>query len=217
MLAGTVADVVDDLRAWLGLETESPAEIGVPVFQTPQEAMDWIKSQWLAQYAYLEDVDMRITQELVRALQDMRNRYPNFALKAIGTSNTVPTNAFAMLRKGENLLLNPKWAKDYGALEAALKETVQAGWAPPGCGSVKAMVDHELLHNAHIQLGLDANAELHDLYSAALAANAMPSAYAALSYDEFLAECWRSYVNAQNPGSTAVRVGEILAGLLLGG
>jgi SPP1 gp7 family putative phage head morphogenesis protein len=166
--------------------------------------------------------------QLRSIVQTLRPRYPSLPdadLEAIAKryvrKKKVPPGTFAHSWAQKDVAgigVNEAWAKDPVRFNAALERTVQNGFHPPGTGTVKAVVDHELGHQLDDLLQITRSGRhpiLDPLYDAfmregrALAPGTL-SVYGMTNRAEFLAEAWAEYRNSPNPRPIAKAVGELI-------
>ncbi len=103
--------------------------------------------------------------------------------------------------------------KGVDALKEGLKSSVLSGYHPPGCDTVKSIVDHEIGHQLDDLLGLYKDAEVVALFNQLRqqsAVNSEVSGYANKNIREFIAECWSEFRNSESPRSIATQIGRIL-------
>lgn len=108
--------------------------------------------------------------------------------------------------------VNQKWGKDVAAFENALKENVLANFHPPGCDSIRSVVDHEFGHQLDDLLGLHIDDAVRMAYNDArsLGIENEVSGYAKANIKEFIAECWAESLNNPAPRSFAQRIAGIV-------
>jgi hypothetical protein len=90
-----------------------------------------------------------------------------------------------------------------------LEREVADKWRPAGCGSVKAIVDHEMGHEIHKLLDAHNDNEILSLYNDLKSSGKikeMLSEYAGKNPREFIAEAWSEYQNNPKPRETSVKV-----------
>jgi hypothetical protein len=94
-------------------------------------------------------------------------------------------------------------------LAEKLEREVISKWRPEGCGSVKAIVDHEMGHEIHKLLDAHDDTEILSLYNSLKNSGEIKeklSQYAERNPREFIAEAWSEYQNNPNPRETSVKV-----------
>ena len=108
--------------------------------------------------------------------------------------------------------INRKWGADLAAFERALAKNVKSGYHPPGCDTIRSVVDHELGHQLDTLLQLSKDAQVIALHAEAKAAGikATVSGYAAKNLAEFIAECWAEALNNASPRDYARRLAAII-------
>jgi hypothetical protein len=90
-----------------------------------------------------------------------------------------------------------------------LEREVASKWRPEGCGSTKAIVDHEMGHEIHKLLDAHNDTEILSLYNSLKDSGEIEdklSRYAGKNPREFIAEAWSEYQNNPNPRETSVKI-----------
>lgn len=113
------------------------------------------------------------------------------------------------------IAISEKYAASKAGIEQlykGLSGSLQAGFHPPGCDTIKSIVDHELGHQLDTLLGLDKDAEVVSLYRqlGSTVKNEV-SGYAAKNIKEFIAEAWAEFRNTQQPRAISQRIGGIIS------
>lgn len=111
------------------------------------------------------------------------------------------------------ICFNTSWKGE--KINNSLSNDVKAKWHPPGCGTLKAVFDHELGHEIDRLLGLNSNAEFQKLYTQEHCQGKahiieILSEYGNKNAKEFIAEAWSEYLNNEKPRPVAVAVGTII-------
>lgn len=108
--------------------------------------------------------------------------------------------------------VNQKHGANAAKMVASLKRNVESKFHPPGCDTIRSVVDHELGHQLDDLLGLHIDAEVVSAYKEAKGKGIenVVSKYAGHSIKEFIAECWAEYCNAVSPREFAQKIGGIL-------
>lgn len=153
----------------------------------------------------------------------------------------IPTKAWATawntahMRSSEwrGVAVNASITKDQDALKKMLQRSVQMRYHPPGCDTIKSIMDHELGHQMDYLLGLRNDPKIAELRTKAYGAtnpasgqpapvhNGVPvhrdatenmtgavSKYAHTNVAEFIAEAWAEYRNSPEPRYIAQQVGD---------
>lgn len=112
----------------------------------------------------------------------------------------------------KGIAINRTWGKDPGYLKAAAQYNVDIKHHPEGCGTIRALVDHELGHQLDDLLGLHADPDVIKLFeqSRQQGMEQRVSSYAGKNIFEFIAEAWAEYRNNPTPRSTARTLGRIV-------
>lgn len=110
------------------------------------------------------------------------------------------------------IAVNKKWGGAVAEFKASLKRNVETNWHPPGCDTVRSVVDHELGHQLDDLLRLSVDAEVLAVYNEAKGKGIARevSGYAAKNIAEFIAEAWAESLNAASPRTVAVRIADIV-------
>lgn len=111
------------------------------------------------------------------------------------------------------ICFNTSWAGE--KIDTSLTNDVKSKWHPPGCGTLKAVFDHELGHEIDRLLGLRSNADFVKLYREETAKGLTHigdclSRYAQKNEAEFIAEAWSEYLNNETPRPIAAAVGTLI-------
>jgi len=108
--------------------------------------------------------------------------------------------------------VNKKWGADVAGWQASLLRNVETKYHPPGCDTIRSVVDHELGHQIDTLLGLSQDQEVRKAFSECLALGAKDqvSEYAAKNIAEFIAECWAESLNNPAPRPFAKRIAAII-------
>jgi len=94
----------------------------------------------------------------------------------------------------------------------SLKRDVQTGFHPIGCGTQKAVIDHEMGHVLDQWYSLSGNTKIKKIW-ANLSKTEIDkglSRYANTKIEEFIAEAWSEYKNSPNPRPISVEVGQAI-------
>lgn len=105
--------------------------------------------------------------------------------------------------------MNANFFKNMNQAVSSLKRDVQSGFHPPGCDTVKSVIDHELGHQLDKLLKLSSNFKVQELIKNCDVAVDV-SGYAKKNTAEFIAECWSEYLNNPNPRKVAAELGKII-------
>lgn len=114
-------------------------------------------------------------------------------------------------RRASGVAINSKWGNNPDRLKAALKQDVETNWHPPGCDTIRSIVDHELGHQLDTLLGAMHDPEIKALWSNgkdAVIDNV--SRYAATNIREMIAEGWAEYLNSTSPRPWALKIGQAI-------
>lgn len=96
-----------------------------------------------------------------------------------------------------------------------LQRDVKSKWHPPGTGTVKAVIDHELGHEIDRLVGLRTHSDFLKLFNEEKAKGKQHiidnlSQYGDKNAAEFIAEAWSEYLNNEKPRPIAVAVGRLV-------
>jgi hypothetical protein len=111
------------------------------------------------------------------------------------------------------IAVNGKWGKDVDALKKSLSDSVKSNYHPPGCDSIKSIVDHELGHQLDALCNLAEDPEINTIYTDLVSRNGVNDAvsrYAAKNIKEFIAESWTELRNNAAPRDVARAIGRII-------
>ncbi len=108
--------------------------------------------------------------------------------------------------------VNSKWGGAPERFREALARDVASQWHPPGCDTIRSVVDHELAHQLDDLLGLHIDGDIQHAYKEArlLGIKEKVSGYAEKNIKEFIAECWAESCNSEQPREFARRIAEIV-------
>lgn len=114
------------------------------------------------------------------------------------------------------ICFNTTWAGS--KIDTSLQRDVATKWHPPGCGTLKAVFDHELGHEIDRLLGLRSHADFVKIYKQETAKGKQHvvdslSTYGHKNEAEFIAEAWSEYLNNETPRPIAVAVGTLIKNL----
>ena len=126
-----------------------------------------------------------------------------------------PGNAWAQswMQDGvRGVAVNKKWGGTPEALKYSLGKSVVSQFHPPGCDSIKSIIDHELGHQLDGLLALEKDPEVVALFREALDKGIKQevSTYAGHNIKEFIAEAWSEYQNNSAPRLYARRIAGII-------
>ncbi len=110
------------------------------------------------------------------------------------------------------ITVNKVWGKDPAVFKEQLEHDVAARFHPPGCNSIRSVVDHELAHQLDDLLKLDKDPEVQTLFKQARQSGMEKevSRYANTNIKEFIAECWGEFLNNPSPRTYARRIAAIV-------
>ena len=140
--------------------------------------------------------------------QQMAKQYADDFISNSKLDDTEGTYAWSLrtgspsLDKYDGVAVNNDYAKDYTKFKSEKQADEIARWAPVGCGSPKAVADHELGHEIDNLLGASKDSEINDLYSSMMKENkaeTVLSGYSKTNVKEFIAEAYSEYRNNPSP------------------
>lgn len=140
--------------------------------------------------------------------QQMAKQYADDFIRNSKLDNTERTYAWSLrtgsplLDKYDGVAVNNVYAKDYTSFKSKKQANETAKWSPIGCGSPKAVADHELGHEIDNLLGASNDSIINDLYSNMMKDNKAEdvlSGYSRKNVKEFIAEAYSEYRNNPNP------------------
>ncbi len=111
------------------------------------------------------------------------------------------------------ICFNTSWAGE--KIEKSLQSDCKSKWHPPGCGTVKAVIDHELGHEIDRLVGLRSHKDFLSVYNEQVAKGKNDitenlSKYGTTNAAEFIAEAWSEYINNEKPRPIAAAVGMLI-------
>lgn len=111
------------------------------------------------------------------------------------------------------ICFNTTWAGE--KIDVSLANDVKSKWHPPGCGTLKAVFDHELGHEIDRLIGLRSHADFLKMYREETAKGKEHigdslSRYGQKNEAEFIAEAWSEYLNNETPRPIAAAVGTLI-------
>lgn len=117
--------------------------------------------------------------------------------------------------QAQGVSINGEWGKDPVKLKAKMAEFEASGWFPPGCGTIRAALDHEIGHQLDDLLELRLDNEVVFAYKEARKKGmaAEVSRYAEHNgspINEFIAECWSESCNNPTPRDAARAIAAIV-------
>lgn len=148
---------------------------------------------------------------IMKTAKKNANRYAE--IKSTWYAYSAPSDKFGL----NGVAFNATWRGDKVAKQ--LDSDLKQKFHPDGCGTVKAIFDHELGHKIDETIGLSKNPEFMVIYKDAVKngndfiKNNL-SGYANTNSAEFMAECWSEYLNNPKPREIARRVGELIEKLI---
>lgn len=156
----------------------------------------------------------RMVDELIGkgVVPSTAERWADLRLKKPKISGNVWAHSWDQ-RDVSGVAINEKWGKDIIAFRASLDEGVRTGFHPPGCNTIKSIVDHELGHQLDSLLAISADAELKMIYNELISRNGVKDAvstYATKNIKEFIAEAWAESCNNPQPRDAARSVAAII-------
>jgi hypothetical protein len=112
--------------------------------------------------------------------------------------------------------INEKWAKDPAAFQKSLDYSLQKGFHPVGCNTIKSVIDHEMGHEIDKLLNrLSYSKEFDKIVQKVdivgeLSAYPCTYANADIRRREIFAEAWSEYLNNESPRPLAKQIGELI-------
>ena len=157
--------------------------------------------------------------------EEYKSKYPNmsedslrkwaasWARKVAGCKNCYAYSHGAAKDLGlSGIAFNTSWAGE--KIDNALANDVRGKWHPIGCGTLKAVFDHELGHEIDRLLGLRSHSEFLKIYQEHAKGKDYVtenlSAYGYQNHAEFIAEAWSEYLNNETPRPIAAAVGMLI-------
>ncbi len=140
-------------------------------------------------------------------LQDHAER----RVKQIKMSGTTWAHSWGQ-EEVSGIAVNKKWGADVEAFKKSIEVSVNSGFHPPGCDTIRSVVDHELGHQLDDLLGLHIDAAATAIYNEAKAKGIGKevSRYAEKNIKEFISECWSESINNPEPREYARRIAELV-------
>lgn len=117
------------------------------------------------------------------------------------------------------ICFNTSWAGE--KIDKSLQDDCKSKYHPPGCGTVKAVIDHELGHEIDRLTGLRSHSDFLKVYNEHIVKgrdNIIEnlSEYATKNVAEFIAEAWSEYLNNEKPRPIATAVGMLIKKIYAG-
>ena len=219
-----IADVVD----FTGLDVEIANDMiqgisdAISDFPELRKNLKFIGSSQ-ARNKYIMSVKL---EETIKRLRDVTGNEPDkatidYAKKRLARQiGRVPGDAYAY-STGDDLAggisVNSKYGKTAAKMREMLARDVRAGFHPPGCDTVRSVVDHEMAHEIDKLLGLATRREFTDqgLYRIVSQYSREQigvelSGYAKTNPKEVIAEAWAEYKNNPQPREIATKIGDYI-------
>ena len=171
---------------------------------------------------YPERSEAEIEKMVTRSANKTANRYVR----------NVGQNTWAQARRKQDrgpsaeygahgVSFNEKYSKNPKEFKSGLDYSVKSGYHPPGCNTVKSVMDHELGHSLDYMLGITTGRVSHPRFAAIFnktlrmegGVKKNVSGYGATNSAEFFAEAWAEFLNNPNPRPTAVEIGQLVEDL----
>jgi SPP1 gp7 family putative phage head morphogenesis protein len=166
------------------------------------------------------------TEEIVTRFRQVYGADPSeIELKVIkqrakNAAGKVPGDCYAQSTDDKTvggISFNSKLGKSAKGIKELLGRDVQSGFHPPGCDTVKSVVDHEMAHEIDKLLGLTKGRAISDPALRAIIAQYTPeqvvdglSRYAKTNASEVIAEAWAEYKNNPQPREIATKIGQYI-------
>lgn len=127
----------------------------------------------------------------------------------------VPGNRYAQSWRQpgvSGVSVNKKFGADPEMFRALLEKDVRSQWHPPGCETIRSVVDHEFGHQLDALLALRTDDAIISQWKQSLAKGLKQevSEYAGENIAEFIAECWAEACNATEPRPVARAIAGIV-------
>jgi len=154
-------------------------------------------------------------------IQEIVENETNSVLSKLTNPNTRGGAVFIdkpMFKDVVGISFNANSANDAYKLTMEMIRNERNGYAPKGCNTIKAIVDHEIGHMLDYTLKLLHDKDLQKIYNEALDyirndpkkyASEL-SLYAREDKKEFIAEAWAEYRNNPNPRKIAYEIGKLI-------
>ena len=162
---------------------------------------------------YVEQERARLVERLTAlgVSQDVAVKQAQRAIR----KPSVPGNRYAQSWQQagvSGVSVNKKYGADPDLFRSQLARDVRNQWHPPGCESIRSVVDHELGHQLDALLALRTDGAIIDQWKQASAKGLKQevSEYAGENIAEFIAECWAEACNASEPRAVARTVAGIV-------
>ena len=115
------------------------------------------------------------------------------------------------------ITVNDKIGDKLVDIEKRIQKDVASKFHPEGCGTLKAIVEHELGHQFDEMLGISKEKEIIKLYSS-MTGKEITEKLSTYSWrnsnknpiEEFVAEAWSEYCNNTNPRDIATQIGKLI-------
>lgn len=181
-----------------------------PALRTNQQFIGTAQAQFSRWY------DMKVAEKSSEYIQaGMTEEQAIRYAKRVVRKPRTPGNAWAhsWMQDGvRGVAVNKKWGSSPAQLKYSLEKSLASQFHPPGCDSIKSIIDHELGHQLDGLLGLDKDPEVVALFDEALKKGIKQevSAYAGYNIKEFIAEAWSEFQNNSAPRLYARRIAGIV-------
>lgn len=177
----------------------------------------WTSSSYYdeAKKRYIEYYSEKLGTRLPDARADI-------ALKELGFTSKMDKRHYARAAEGFDFAPDLKGIVLSDDIEKFdLKKSVELGWHPIGCDTVKSVVDHELGHRIDDALGATSKRQIEQIFKSSKDLSKDLSLYAAQAakgsgdfssvYREAFAEAYAEYKNNPNPRPIAKKIGEFVS------
>jgi SPP1 gp7 family putative phage head morphogenesis protein len=128
----------------------------------------------------------------------------------------VTSNAYAISVSTDGvrgISINRAWGarSSMDRFRNSVQRDVASGFHPKGCGTIRAIVDHEMGHQLDSFVNLSEDLEIKNLYASLGKKGDIGnelSMYAKKNLNEFIAEAWCEYTNSAAPRPVAMKIGK---------
>jgi hypothetical protein len=192
-----------------------------PLFKTIKEFPELRKNQQFtgtcqAQYSAWYENELKVLKNKLLVMGYTENDADFWARKRIKKPIVTDRWAHSSVRsKFSGIAINEKYSASKNgidALKSGLQSSMASGFHPPGCDTIKSIVDHELGHQLDELLNIRQDHEVLSIYNSVKATiNKEVSGYASTNIAEFIAECWAEFRNSKKPRDISSRIGKIIS------
>jgi len=212
-----VANGLTDMASYKGAVVDVANEWNRGVFEHVRQFPELRRN-----FKFIGTTQERQRKYVELRLVELKRDYPNtpekyLVSRAKREAGKTQGNVFAYStsdRLTSGVSVNSKYGGDVKSFLKSLEESVATNFHPPGCDTIKSVIDHEIAHQLDallkIRTSQEFNAIISEVVSSGKTIDGELSRYARYNAAETVAEAWAEYRNSASPRPLSIKIGQLI-------